>query len=162
MSRQFQAPGVFLLESSARNFQVSGVFWLDTTQEVGSNLVARPASDLQAGSWVPSTGSDLFATLDETSASDADYISTTQSSTCIVSLSNTSGTRSGHKIGIRAWSADSSNLRVTLKQSTTTIATWVLNDLPATATTFELSLSDPEIATISDYSALTVTLEAFA
>lgn len=34
----------------------------------------RPASDIAADGWLPSSGSDLYAMLDETSADDADYI----------------------------------------------------------------------------------------
>jgi hypothetical protein len=33
-----------------------------------------PTADQDAGSWVPSSGSDLFAMLDETVADDADYV----------------------------------------------------------------------------------------
>lgn len=36
--------------------------------------VIRPASDISAGSWAPSSGSDLFAMLDEVAYDDADYI----------------------------------------------------------------------------------------
>ncbi len=35
--------------------------------------VAVPISDISAGSWTASTGTDLFATIDETVANDADY-----------------------------------------------------------------------------------------
>lgn len=36
-----------------------------------------PTGDVAGGTWLPSTGTDLFACVDETSASDADYIYTT-------------------------------------------------------------------------------------
>jgi len=35
---------------------------------------ARPVSDVSAGGWTPSSGSDLFAMVDEVTASDTDYI----------------------------------------------------------------------------------------
>lgn len=35
---------------------------------------SRPTADVAAGTWTPSSGSDLYVMLDETSASDADYI----------------------------------------------------------------------------------------
>lgn len=35
---------------------------------------AAPTSDVSAGTWTPSTGTDLFACVDEASAEDADYI----------------------------------------------------------------------------------------
>ena len=36
-----------------------------------------PTGDVAGGTWLPSTGTDLFACIDETAASDADYIYTT-------------------------------------------------------------------------------------
>ena len=38
-----------------------------------------PTGDVAGGTWLPSTGTDLFACIDETAASDADYIYTTVS-----------------------------------------------------------------------------------
>ena len=35
---------------------------------------ARPTSDVSAGTWTPSTGTDLYAMLDENPADDDDYI----------------------------------------------------------------------------------------
>ena len=48
--------------------------------------VARPVADVSAGGWTPSTGSDLYATLDEIAASDADYSSSSSSGAdaCVV------------------------------------------------------------------------------
>ena len=37
--------------------------------------LARPTSDVAAGSWTASSGSDLWAMVDESAASDTDYIS---------------------------------------------------------------------------------------
>lgn len=39
-----------------------------------TTTVARPSADVSATGWTASTGSDLFAMIDEASASDADYI----------------------------------------------------------------------------------------
>lgn len=60
----------------------AGVIFFDTNTELddweGGNLVAsqfaRPDSDVADGAWTPSTGSDLYAVVDETSADDADYM----------------------------------------------------------------------------------------
>jgi hypothetical protein len=35
--------------------------------------IARPEADIADGAWTPSTGVDLYATLDEVNADDADY-----------------------------------------------------------------------------------------
>jgi hypothetical protein len=40
----------------------------------GGSQFARPVSDVAAGGWTASTGSDLYAMVDESAASDADYI----------------------------------------------------------------------------------------
>ena len=53
-----------------------------TTWDIGAFLYveeetgqfARPVSDVAAGGWTASTGSDLYAMVDESAASDADYI----------------------------------------------------------------------------------------
>lgn len=42
-----------------------------------SPQILYPTGDVAGGTWLPSTGTDLFACVDETSASDADYIYTT-------------------------------------------------------------------------------------
>jgi len=38
-------------------------------------MTLAPVSDVAAGSWLPSSGSDLYAMVDETAYSDTDYIS---------------------------------------------------------------------------------------
>jgi len=47
-------------------------FW--AVAVASANQFARPASDIAAGTWTPTTGTDLYAMLDETPASDTDYI----------------------------------------------------------------------------------------
>jgi hypothetical protein len=80
----------------------------------------RPTSDLSAGSWTPSIGSDLYAMLDEETASDApDYITTsTAYDPCELALSAVTdpATSSGQVITIRAKSSVGSTLVATLKQ----------------------------------------------
>ena len=39
--------------------------------------IVYPTGDVAGGTWLPSTGTDLYACIDETAASDADYIYTT-------------------------------------------------------------------------------------
>jgi hypothetical protein len=54
---------------------------------------ARPDADTSAGNWTASSGSDLYAMLDETTASDSDYITVTDdmmssAEACTLSLSS--------------------------------------------------------------------------
>jgi hypothetical protein len=123
---------------------------------------ARPSSDLSAGAWTPSTGSDLYAMLDETTASDTDYIETTTASTCEVALNAVTdpATSSGQVITIRAQSANGNNLVATLKQGATTIATRTFTSLGASWADYTITLSGAECDAITDYADLSVTLEA--
>lgn len=53
-------------------------FWLPDPAAV---TVYRPGSDISVSGWVPSTGSDLFGCIDESTASDVDYITSPDLST---------------------------------------------------------------------------------
>ena len=66
---------------------------------------ARPDSDLVTGNWSPSTGSSLYAVIDEETAVDSDYISVTDDGsgtleTCAVGLSSVSDPEvtTGHSV----------------------------------------------------------------
>lgn len=122
---------------------------------------ARPIADAAAGAWAASTGSDLFAMLDEAAADDADYISTTYASTCEVALGSLSdpAVSTGHKVRYRI-AADSGAIIVRLRQGTTTIATWTHAPAPASLTLYEQTLSSGEANSITDYTALRLQFEA--
>ena len=68
----------------------------------------RPISDISAGGWVPSSGGDLYAMLDEVSASDSDYIQGDSSDTAAEVLLSTVTdpvSSSGHILRFRAQSS---------------------------------------------------------
>lgn len=67
------APG--FLEGEDAGFPVGG-FWVagNVFAPAVSLQYLRPIVDIAANGWLPSTGSDLYAMLDESVASDADYI----------------------------------------------------------------------------------------
>ena len=122
---------------------------------------AHPTADAATGAWIASTGSDLFAMLDEAAADDADYISTTYASICEVALGNLSDPASsaGHKVRYRI-AADAGAIIVRLRQGATTIASWTHNPAPTSLSTFEQTLSGAEADSITDYSALKLQFEA--
>lgn len=122
---------------------------------------ARPTSDASAGTWTASTGSDLYAMLDETAANDADYIVTTGASTCEVALGSLSdpAVSTGHKVRYRL-SANTGGITVRLRQGTTTIATWTHSPAPASLTTYEQTLTGGEADSITNYAALKLQFEA--
>lgn len=113
----------------------------------------RPDGDISSGAWLPSTGSDLYAMLDETTADDGDYIYTTSTSTAEVSLTNAGdpAVSTGHIIRYRA--KGTGTLTVKLMQGTTTIATHVPT-LTTSYQTFSFTLSGAEADSITDYNNL--------
>lgn len=122
---------------------------------------ARPTSDASAGTWTASSGSDLYAMLDETTANDADYITTVSASTCEVALGSITdpAVSIGHIVRYRL-SADAGGITVRLRQGTTTIATWTHAPAPASLTLYEQTLSAGEADAITNYAALKLQFEA--
>ena len=145
--------------------QTPPVSWGSPVVRIGWPVVtaqyARPTSDVSAGTWTASSGSDLFAMLDETTANDTDYIVTTGTSTCEVALGTMSdpAISSGHIVRYRL-SATSGGITVRLRQGTTTIATWTHASAPTSLTTYEQTLTGGEADSITDYSALRLQFEA--
>lgn len=122
---------------------------------------ARPISDVSAGTWTASSGSDLYAMLDEAAASDADYIVTTGTSTCEVALAglNDPAVSTGHIVRYRI-SSTTGGITVRLRQGTTTIASWTHNPAPTSLTTYSQTLSAGEADSITNYGALKLQFEA--
>ena len=123
---------------------------------------ARPTADASTGTWVSSLGGPLYAAIDEVTADDADYISTTYGSVCEVSLGSLidPAVSAGHKVRYRL-AADAGGIIVRLRQGSTTIAFWTHNPAPASLTTYEQTLSGAEADSITDYSALKLQFEAY-
>lgn len=61
------SPGIY----NNQNASIQAIF--DDWQGGVLGMVARPIADISAGSWTPSTGTDLYATIDDDPASDSDY-----------------------------------------------------------------------------------------
>lgn len=147
--------------------QSAPVAWGGRHVMIGNVVVtaqyARPTSDVSAGTWTASSGSDLYAMLDETSANDSDYIVTTGASTCEVALGSLTdpASSSGHIVRYRI-SATSGGITVRLRQGTTTIASWTHSPAPTSLTTYEQTLSGAEADSITSYAALKLQFEAIA
>jgi hypothetical protein len=123
---------------------------------------ARPNADITDGAWTPSTGVDLYAVIDEETASDTDYIVTSAASTCQIGLSPVTdpATSSGQALKYRAQSSTSSTLIARLKQGSTTIATATHPNVPSSWTDYTMNLSAAECDAITNYADLRVELEA--
>jgi hypothetical protein len=123
---------------------------------------ARPEADISQGAWTPSTGSDLYAMVDEDPASDTDYISAASATTCQMRLQPVIDpqTSSGQIVKFRARSSTGSTLIARLKQGSTTIATMTQSGVASGWTEYDLVLSSAECNAITDYTDLRVELEA--
>lgn len=114
---------------------------------------ARPAADLSAGPWLPSSGNSLAAVLDE---DDGDYIEATSPGTCRLQLNPVADphTSAGQVVRYRCWSATQSGLTVRLKQGAQVIGEWLHDSLPVDPTTFAQTLTAAQCDAITDYGAL--------
>lgn len=140
-----EAGGAFFGAVALGSVIVSGSF----SGSPPSGPISRPISDVSAGGWTPSTGTELWPMLDETSASDSDYIETATASTATVGLSTpTFPGGTNQTLSVRAFSDDGSTLTVRLKQGATLIATRT-QVLTNTYTTYNWTLDAGEIALIT-------------
>lgn len=127
----------------------------------------RPDADDADGAWTNEAGgTSLFASVDDTSANDADYIQSSDdpsSDICRFRLSDPAGalTPPGKiRVRYKRSGTGSIDLTVRLKQGTTEIASWVLTDIAATFTTSEQTLTSGQYAAITDFNNLFVELQA--
>lgn len=137
-----------------------GTATVSLTVGAATQLLA-PSADLSAGGWTPSSGSDLYAMLDETTASDADYIVSSTASSCEISIAVGSdpAVSTGHILRYRLLSG-SGSIAVALKQGSTTIASWGPHTLTGSAQDFAQTLSGGQADSITDYSDLRVVFTA--
>jgi hypothetical protein len=124
---------------------------------------AYPTTDTSAGAWTPSTGTDLWAMIDEATPSDTDYIVTNTAGKCKLKLLPVTdpASSSGHVINYRIWSPITGNAVVRLIQGASTlIAEWTHTGLPATATTYSQVLTSGQADSITNYDDLYIEFEA--
>jgi hypothetical protein len=133
---------------------------------------ARPSSDVSAGSWTPSTGTTLWETLDETSASDSDFVRSENDpsgSAAEVGLSSVTdpSVSTGHVARYRYQKGESGggspadiDLIVRLRQGTTTIASQTHLDIATGFVAGTFTLDGAEADAITDYSLLRAQFEA--
>jgi hypothetical protein len=109
----------------------------------------RPDADDSAGAWLPSTGSDLYAMVDEAVLDDGDYIYTDSASTCRLSLGAMTdpGVNYAHRINYRIKGNGSVTITVRLGATSTTVATWTHNPAPSSLTTYTQTLASGDVDT---------------
>jgi hypothetical protein len=112
-----------------------------------TSTTARPDSDVSAGTWTASSGSDLYAMLDEETPSDADYIEASSAGTCEVALSTIAEPQVGWQTTVRF--RIQGECTVSLREGSTQIASW--NYSPVSATTYEETLTSGEQSSVTDW-----------
>ena len=125
-----------------------------------AETIGRPTSDASNTGWAASTGSDLFAMLDEVTPNDADYIvATSLGAVCQVDLNPTvyPGT-AAQVLKFRAKSSTGHGVIVRLKEGATTIRS-MTQALTTSDTEYSITLTSGEIASITSGS-LSVQLES--
>ena len=124
----------------------------------------RPASDVSDGAWVPSTGADNYAVLDESSPDDGDYAYTPSLSAFTVGLSTGTDPESSvnHTVRYRAKGNGVDDLVVTLLEGATPRASWTEEAAAASFTTYSHTLTTGEADAITDYTALRLKFEVVA
>jgi len=128
---------------------------------------ARPESDISnAGSWSPSTGSDLFAVIDEASTDDSDYVTVDGGTMAAVKMFEVAlgsitdpASSDDHKFVVRA--SDAAGVGVVdmtfvLKQGSTIIANSSQTSTTSSAANYTTILSAGEADNITDYSDLRI------
>lgn len=164
MSREYVVCGfapVYVSETGTRDEILLGAFLSETTS--GTLQYLRPISDIAANGWLPITGGDLYAMLDEVSADDADYIyspgnPTTEQFEVKLSPAGDPLSSSNHIVTLRlqAIGADT-NFDLNLVQGTTVLDSWTEN-VTVAAGVVERShtLSGAVADSITDYADLRV------
>lgn len=124
---------------------------------------ARPASDIATGGWLPSSGGDLYAMLDETSADDGDYIyspdnPTSQQFEVKLGTITDPAVSTGHTIRFRLQAINlDTNFDLDLVQGTTVLDSWTESvTVAAGVVQRERTLSGAVADSITDYSNLRV------
>lgn len=124
----------------------------------------RPISDVSKANLNYSSGTTVYTLLDETPYNDSDWVQSQDSKTGTfeVALTNTIGdprSSSGHYVRYRLYYQNNltSTYTVTLKQGTTTIASWSGTVSPdETWVGFEQTLTGAQADAITDYTALRI------
>jgi hypothetical protein len=124
-----------------------------------ASVFLRPDADDTDGTWTNELGAtSLYESIDETSASDADYIRSASdpvSDLCKIRLSNPGTTVAEPAIVRVRYKKDGTgsdiDLTVRLLQGASEIAAWTYPDIDTTYVTAEETLTTPEFELISDF-----------
>lgn len=141
-------------------------------QQPVNAAAALPASDISAGAWTTESGgtTNLYQSIDETTANDADYIQSPlapNASAAEIKFASLTdpAVDYGHLIQYRYFKPIAVgdrriDLVVRLKCGATEIANWVHRDIPKTPVDATQTLTDSQAAAITDYTNMRLVFEA--
>ena len=151
-------PSGWVQETTAGGWTVtsSGGILIDSDATFVADAGSRPNLDSIDGSWLPSTGADLYSCIDEADFNDADYIFVRDTGNdCTVLLSSvTLGGVGTYTIRYRAKGDGSTDLVVTLLCGAATVGSWTETNVPTSITAYSHNLTAGEIANLTDGSIL--------
>lgn len=149
------------------NFHTTGKYLTFVLTFMEASIYLRPDADSIDGSWTNELGGTvLFSSIDETVASDTDYIRSSvnpSSDLAKISLSNPSGGFSAPVVlryRYRKTSTQTANLAVRLLQGATQIAAFTHTAISDSFVTTEQTLTQPQLALITDFTDLYIELTA--
>jgi hypothetical protein len=154
-------------------------FYLDTFRADDASLpgpatatgqTGVPTTDITTSTWTVTGGTGTFSSaLDETVADDGDFVTSPNNPVSAVfetrfQTLTDPGVDTGHSFDyrIRSNAATSSSVTVGLYQNTTLIASETRTSVPASFTTYTMTLSSGQAATITDYTNLRLRFTATA
>lgn len=148
----YASPPATFTSSGTTADRVSAYVTYTPTSELTQTGV--PISTVTAGSWQASAGGGLFAQIDETVASDADYIVTAVTAdSCEFAITVLGDPYSsvGHEINYRIRGDGTSGMTVALYQGASLIASWTHDPVPSSYTTYNQTLTGPQADSITNY-----------
>ena len=121
--------------------------------------ILRPSSVISSGNWTAYPSGTLVSVLDEVSADDGDYATTSDTGSDTFEIKLGAGgdpaSSTGHIVRYRIQGTGGAGVVVSLYQGTSPIAgPWTHNPADAAFTTYEQTLSGGEADSISDYTNL--------
>jgi len=134
------------------------------TAPAGQTLA--PTSDITTAGWTTTGAASPFAALDETTASDADYVSASTPNGSVLEVRFAAATdpasSSGHQVRYRLRATGSHSVRVSLMQGATERAFWTHTNLTADFQTITQTLTTAQADSLTDYSDLRLRVTATA
>jgi len=148
--RNITATGTESATTQGANGSCVALLTLPAAELAPAMQTARPAADISAGAWAPSTGATLWGVLDETTADDGDYISTASNSTAEVGLSTLVTPGAGAQtLTYRAAGSSAKALKVGLYRGATLHEEWTTDPLASAVAEFVRTLTTP-LTDVSD------------